>query len=157
MKHLHNPLEINNLLSQRVNDGNMRKAPWKDFYLQIMVNPRWPFLSCSLSCYFFLLLLFSKTFYRFTEISRMKAKGGSTNIVGEQKWFLEKFHVLKKVLNKCNSCCAICKQIRKVTFKVWYSLIFMINYWALIVSWCKWLRFMSSSFFRCHFTKSTHI
>merc|ERR1712012_194598 len=38
--------------SKRVNDGNMRKAPWKDFYLQIMVNPR------------------------------MKAKGGSTNIVG---------------------------------------------------------------------------
>ena len=51
MKALHNPLEFNNLLSQRVNDGNMRKAPWKDFYLQIMVNPRWPILSFSLSCY----------------------------------------------------------------------------------------------------------
>ena len=51
MKPLYNPLEFNNLLSQRVNDGNMRKAPWKDFYLQIMVNPRWPILSFSLSCY----------------------------------------------------------------------------------------------------------
>ena len=27
--------------NQRVNDGNMRESPGKDFYLQIMVNPRY--------------------------------------------------------------------------------------------------------------------
>ena len=26
--------------SKRVDDGNMKKMHWKDFYLQIMVNPR---------------------------------------------------------------------------------------------------------------------
>ena len=69
MKPLHNPfdfnkssLEFDNLLSQRVNDGNMRKAPWKDFYLQIMVNPRWPILSFSLSCHFSYCCYFQRHF-----------------------------------------------------------------------------------------------
>ena len=26
--------------SKRIDDGNMKKANWKDFYLQIIVNPR---------------------------------------------------------------------------------------------------------------------
>ena len=60
----------------------------------------------------------------------------------------------KKVLNKCSSCCTICKQIRKVTFKVFLFLTFHTNYRALIVSWCKWLLVMSSYFFRCHLTRS---
>ena len=36
---------LNTCHNQRVNDGNMRESPGKDFYLQIMVNPRYYFLS----------------------------------------------------------------------------------------------------------------
>ena len=30
-----------NTFSKRVDDGNVKKIDWKDYYLQILVNPRW--------------------------------------------------------------------------------------------------------------------
>ena len=33
--------------SKRINDGNTKKMHWKDFYLQIVVNPRSVLLSGS--------------------------------------------------------------------------------------------------------------
>ena len=67
--------------NQRVNDGNMRESPGKDFYLQIMVNPRYILHEKIKSIEKNNLFKFQKNH----KISRMKAKGGSSNIVGEQK------------------------------------------------------------------------